>query len=56
MTPQIQTFVALAIVAVAAVWLVLRAVSKRRKSGCGIGECGAISPEVKKLQARLKHR
>ncbi|QYM79027.1 hypothetical protein K0B96_17255 [Horticoccus luteus] len=56
MTPEVQTLLALLVVAVAAVWLVVRAMGKRKQSGCGGGECGAISPEVRKLQARLKHR
>lgn len=56
MSAQLQSIVALVIVAVAAGWLVVRALAKRRNSGCGGGECGAISPEVKKLQAKLKRR
>lgn len=44
---------ALVIVAIAVIWLVLRALAKRRNPGCG-SDCGAISPEVKKLQAHLK--
>ena len=53
MSPTLQTVFALAIVAVAAVWLVLRALAKRRNPGCG-SDCGAVSPEIRKLQARLK--
>ncbi|HWA87395.1 MAG TPA: hypothetical protein VG710_14300 [Opitutus sp.] len=53
MTPEFQTLAALAVVAVAATWLVLRALAKRRQPGCG-GDCGAVSPEVKRLQARLR--
>jgi hypothetical protein len=53
MSPQFQTIAALAVVAVAAAWLVLRRLAKRRNPGCG-DECGAVSPELKKLQARLK--
>lgn len=55
MTPQVQTIVALVIVALAAVWLVVRALAKRKQPGCGT-DCGAVSPEIRKLQARLKHR
>lgn len=55
MTSSVQTVVALAIVAVAAVWLVMRALAKRRNPGCG-SDCGAVSPEVKRLQARLKRQ
>ena len=54
MTPEIQTILSLLAVGIAAVWLVRRAFRKKA-GGCGGGECGAISPEVKKLQARLKH-
>ncbi len=55
MSPQLQTILALAIVAIAAVWLIRRALAKRKHPGCG-SDCGAVSPEVKKLQARLRHR
>lgn len=53
MNPAVQTIVALAVVAVAAIWLLIRALRHDASHGCG-GECGAVSPEVKKLQARLK--
>lgn len=57
MTPEIQTLLALLVVAIAAIWLVVRAMKKRRQPGCGSGDdCGAISPEIRKLQARLKRR
>lgn len=55
MSPAIQTIVALAIVAVTAIWLVRRALRRDPARGCGSsGACGAVSPEVKKLRARLK--
>ena len=54
MSPSLQTVVALAIVALAAALLIRSAFRKRRNPGCG-DNCGAVSPEVKKLQARLKH-
>ena len=50
MSPQIQTFVALAIVAVTAAWLVLRALAKKKNPGCG-GSCACPSAELK---AKLK--
>ncbi len=53
MSPQLQTIIALLIVAIAATWLVLRALAKRKHPGCGT-DCGAVSPDVKRLQARLK--
>jgi hypothetical protein len=55
MDAQLQTVLALLIVAIAAVWLVVRALAKRKQPGCGT-DCGAVSPEIRKLQARLKHR
>ena len=55
MSPSIQTIVALAIVAVTVIWLVRRTLRKDPDHGCGSsGACGAVSPEVKKLRARLK--
>ena len=50
MSPQIQTFAALAVVAIAATWLVWRSVAKRKNPGCG-GDCGCPSSELK---AKLK--
>lgn len=55
MSPQIQTYAALAVVALAAIWLVLRASAKRKHPGCGT-DCGAASPEIKKLQAHLRRQ
>lgn len=55
MSSQIQTYVALAVVALAATWLVLRAIAKRKHPGCG-SDCGAVSPEIKKLQAHLRRQ
>lgn len=55
MTPFLQTVVALAVVAVAATWLIWNNVRKKKQSGCASGGmCGAVSPEVKALQAKLK--
>lgn len=47
MTPTVQTFIALAITAIAVVALGLRALAKRRNPGCG-GECGCPSSELKR--------
>ncbi len=55
MTPEFQTIAALIVVALAASYLIVRALRKRRNPGCG-SDCGAISPEIRKLQARLKQR
>jgi hypothetical protein len=45
MSPQFQTLAALVIVALAATWLVWRALAKK-KSGCG-GNCGCPSSAIK---------
>jgi hypothetical protein len=44
----------LAIVALAAGWLLWRAFRRDNSGGCGGGECSAVSPEVKKLKAKMK--
>ena len=54
MSSSLQTIIALALVAVAAGLLVRSWLVKRKQPGCG-ADCGAVSPEIKKLQARLKH-
>jgi hypothetical protein len=46
MNPETQSLVALAVVAIAAAWLVLRAIAKRKNPGCG-GDCGCPSSEIK---------
>ncbi|HEY4300666.1 MAG TPA: hypothetical protein VGM73_07330 [Candidatus Didemnitutus sp.] len=53
MSATLQTVIALAAVAAALVYLVSLAIRKRRQPGCG-DNCGAVSPEVKRLQARLR--
>jgi len=53
MSATLQTIVALGIVALAAALLVRSWLAKRKSPGCG-GACGAVSPEIKKLQAKLK--
>ena len=53
MTATVQTILALVVVAVALLYLVRRALVKHRNGGCGT-DCGAISPEIRKLQAKLK--
>ena len=54
MSATLQTVVALGIVALTVALLVRASLKKRREPGCG-GGCGAVSPEIRKLQARL-HR
>jgi len=41
-----QTIIALAIVAIAATWLIVRAVRKRSKPGCG-GDCGCAAEDLR---------
>lgn len=55
MAAEFQTLAALALVALAAAYLVRAYFKKRAVPGCG-DNCGAVSPEVKKLQAQLKRR
>lgn len=54
MSSSLQTILALALVALAATLLVRSWFKKGKHPGCGSEGCGAVSPEVKKLQARLK--
>ncbi|MBP7142439.1 MAG: hypothetical protein KBA71_11065 [Opitutaceae bacterium] len=52
-----QTWLALAVVAMCAVWLTLRLFSKaRRGSDCGSGGCGAVSKDARRLQAHLRKK
>jgi len=53
MSSSLQTLIALGIVALAASLLLRAWLGKKKSPGCG-GACGAISPEVKALQAKLK--
>jgi hypothetical protein len=53
MSAPLQTAIALVIVATAAALLLRSWFGRKKSPGCG-GECGAVSPEIKKLQARLK--
>jgi hypothetical protein len=56
MSPEIQTVVALAIVAAAACWLLWRAWAGRGRSGCGDGACGAVSPEARAWRKKMRKR
>ena len=53
MSSSLQTVIALGLVALAAAFLLRSWFRKKKSSGCG-GACGAVNPEVKALQARLK--
>lgn len=51
MSSSLQTLIALGLVALAAAFLLRSWLRKKKSPGCGsTGECGAVSPEVKKLQ------
>jgi len=52
-TPTAQTVIALGLVALAALFLLRSFLRKRGQPGCG-SDCGAVSPEIKKLRSRLK--
>lgn len=56
MSPALQTIIALALVALAAAYLLRPFFQKKKPApGCGCGpDCGAITPEVRRLQAKLK--
>jgi hypothetical protein len=54
MSASLQTIIAIVIVVIAAVLLVRSWFKKGKPPGCGSEGCGAVSPEVKKLQALLK--
>ena len=54
MSATLQTVIALVVVAVAAALLLRSWFGKKKSSGCGSESCSAVSPEIKKLQAKLK--
>ena len=54
MSSSLQTIIALGIVLIAVALLVRSTLKKRKTPGCASEGCAAVSPEVKKLQARLK--
>ncbi len=53
MSSSAQTIIVFTLVALAAAFLLRSWLGKKKSPGCG-GACGAVSPEVKQLQARLK--
>lgn len=54
MSSSVQTLIALGLVALAAAFLLRSWLRRKKSSGCGSEGCSAVSPEVKKLQAKLK--
>jgi membrane protein implicated in regulation of membrane protease activity len=55
MSSTTQTIIVFALVALAAAFLLRSWFGKKKSSGCGNEGCAAVSPEVKKLQVKLKH-
>jgi hypothetical protein len=53
MSSDFQTIAALIVVAATATWFVVRAIAKRKNPGCG-SDCGAVSPDLRRLQQKLK--
>lgn len=47
MSAELQSLIALVIVAIAAIWLVWRVVAKRKNPGCG-GECACPTEKLKR--------
>ena len=54
MSATLQAIVALGIVALAATLLIRSWLKKRHQPGCGSENCSAVSPEIRKLQAKLR--
>jgi hypothetical protein len=54
MSATLQTVITLVVVALAAGLLLRSWFSKRKSPGCGSESCSAVSPEIRKLQAKLK--
>jgi len=52
MTSLLQSILALAVVAIAAAWLVRRSFAPRKHPGCG-GDCGCPADEVKARAAKI---
>ncbi len=46
MSPALQSIAALTLVALAATWLVFRALAKKKNPGCG-GDCGCPTSDLK---------
>ena len=52
MSPQLQSLLALILVALAAGWLVRRSLVKKKTPGCG-SDCGCAASEVKAAAAKI---
>lgn len=56
MSSSLQSLIALGLVVLALAFLLRSWFGKKKNSSaCGGGACGAVSPEVKKLQAKLRN-
>ncbi|MDD3178897.1 MAG: hypothetical protein PHQ04_00955 [Opitutaceae bacterium] len=56
MSSSLQTLIAWSIVSCAAILLIRFLFKQHRQPGCGSTGCGAVSPEIKKLQANLRDK
>jgi hypothetical protein len=56
MSDNWQTLATLALVAAAMVFLLRGAFRRRKHPGCSNGACGAVSQDVKRLQAHLRKK
>lgn len=54
MSPDLQTVIALGVVALAAGLLLRLWLKKKPQAGCGNDTCSAVTPEIKRLKNRLK--
>lgn len=54
MSPNLQTVLALAVVAAVIGAFAYRAFRRRSRAGCGSEGCSAVSGDVRKLQAHLR--
>ncbi|MBI2813486.1 MAG: FeoB-associated Cys-rich membrane protein [Opitutae bacterium] len=54
MSAALQTVITLLIVAVAAALLLRSWFGKKKSPGCGNESCSAVSPEIRKLQSKLR--
>ncbi len=54
MSPDLQTILALGLVALATGLLLRSWLKKKPQASCGNNNCSAVTPEVRKLKDRLK--
>ena len=56
MSSSLQSLAALVLVALAVAYLAWNFLRKKKQPGCGSEGCNSVSPEIKKLQAKLKRQ